>query len=355
MVDDTPVNLKVIQAYLFRAGYSQVQILDDSRQAVAAILRDDPDLLILDLMMPHVSGLEILESIRAVPHIRHVPVIVVTAAEERVMKTRSLELGAADFLPKPVDAEDLGLRVRNTLELKSYRDSLEDKVRWRTAELTKSREDIVHCLARAAEYRDNETGNHVLRVGHYVGMVARRLGIDVDTCRMMELASTLHDMGKIGIPDAILRKPGPLTDAERAQMNEHCQFGARICAVDHNPGQDAFLAHIVSGAKMFGGSASPLLQMASRIALTHHEHWDGSGYPQGLKGEQIPVEGRITAVADVFDALGSKRPYKPAFPLEKCFGIIENDTGSHFDPQVANAFLAGKEDVVAVYNSYPDE
>lgn len=354
VVDDTPVNLKVIRAYLAREGYQRIETLGDSRQAVAALFREDPDLLILDLMMPHVSGLDILEAIREIPRFRRLPVIVITAAEEREIRTKSLELGATDFLAKPVDAEDLILRVRNALELKSHRDSLEAEVFRRTAELTKSREDVIHCLARAAEYRDNETGNHVIRVGRYVGMVAGRLGVDAPTCHMMELASTLHDMGKLGIPDAILRKPGALTDEERAIMEKHSEFGAEICAPSRENSRETLSTDVVTGAMMLSNSASPLLQMASRIAMTHHERWDGAGYPRGLKGEEIPIEGRITAVADVFDALSSKRPYKPAFPLNKCFAIMEEEDGKHFDPQVVKIFLARKTDVVAVHNAYPD-
>ena len=355
IVDDTPVNLKVIHAYLAREGYQQIETLDDSRQAMNAIFRVDPDLLILDLMMPHVSGLDILESIRGIPRARHLPVIVVTAAEEPQMKTRSLELGVSDFLTKPVNAEDLILRVRNTLELKAYRDSLEEMVLQRTAELTKSREDIVHCLARAAEYRDNETGNHVIRVGRYVGMVADQLGMDGETSRMIGLASTLHDMGKLGISDAILRKPAALTREERVQMNEHCEFGAEICTPKHDGERSAISNHVVMGAMMLSGSNSPLLETASRIALTHHERWDGTGYPRGLEGEEIPIEGRITAVADVFDALSNKRPYKPAFPLDKCFAMIEKDAGSHFDPRVVEAFLAREDDVATIHRAYLDE
>ena len=354
VVDDTPINLKVIRAHLAREGYERIKTLDDSREAVAALLREDPDLLLLDLMMPHVSGLKILETVREMARFSCLPVIVITAAEDREMKTKSLELGANDFLSKPVDAEDLILRVRNALKLKSYQDSLEEKVFQRTAELTRSREEIVYCLARAAEYRDNETGNHVIRVGRYVGLVAAQLGVDEHTRRMMELASTLHDMGKLGIPDAILLTPGTLTPEERIVINKHCKFGAEICTPDFQNMQQASPDHVVAGAMMFGGSASSLLQMASRIALTHHERWDGEGYPRGLEGEEIPLEGRIAAVADVFDALGSKRPYKPAFPLDKCFAIIEEETGKHFDPAVVQAFLARKDSVIAVYNEFRD-
>ncbi len=355
VVDDTPINLKVIGAYLAKEGYQEIETVQDSREALAALFRSDPHLLILDLMMPHVSGLDILQTLRTIPHFRRLPVIVITAAEEREYKRKSLELGASDFLSKPLDAEDLILRVRNTLELKHYQDSLEERVLERTLEVTKSREEVIHCLARAAEYRDNETGNHVIRVGSYVYLMAKRLGIDPEVCHTMELASTLHDMGKIGIPDAILRKPGPLTDDERQIMKEHCQFGAAICTPERPQVGDAFTAHVVAGAMMLSSSTSPLLQMASRIALTHHERWDGEGYPRGLHGEEIPLEGRVTAVADVFDALSSKRPYKKAFPLDECFRLVESDAGKHFDPQVVQVFLESRSQVLAIEKAYRDE
>ena len=198
VVDDTAINLKVLRAYLKQEGYEQIETIEDSREAVAAILRYDPDLLLLDLMMPHVSGIDILATIRETHSLRSLPVIVVTAAEDRKMKRRCLELGATDFLSKPVDPEDLILRVRNTLALRSYQNSLEQKVFARTAELAASREHVVHCLARAAEYRDNETGNHVIRVGRYAALIASGLGMDPQTIQMLELASTLHDLGKIG-------------------------------------------------------------------------------------------------------------------------------------------------------------
>jgi len=355
VVDDALVNLQVISAYLAKEGYTQVETVQDSRDALKTILRFDPDLLLLDLMMPHVSGIDILRSIRETPLLQHLAVIVVTAAEERDLKKSTFELGVADFLAKPLDAEDLILRVRNALELKSYRDSLEEMVLARTAELTKSREDVIYCLARAAEYRDNDTANHVIRVGRYVGLIAGSMGIDAEMRRMLELASALHDMGKIGIPDAILLKPGPLTDDERNQMKEHCRFGAEICTPDHLAAQDPRSPHVVVGAMMMSASHSPLLQMASRIALSHHERWDGQGYPHGLRGDEIPIEGRITAVADVFDALCSKRPYKSAMNVEKCVEIVASESGKHFDPQVVEAFLRRKPDVLEIYHAHQDQ
>lgn len=355
VVDDTPINLKVISAYLNREGYRRVHTIGDSREAIAALTRFDADLLLLDLMMPHVSGLDILEAMRETPHLRRIPVIVVSAAEDREVKRRSLALGARDFLGKPIEPEDLLLRVRNTLEMQSYQESLEERILERTLALSQSREEVVHCLARAAEYRDNETGNHVIRVGSYVALMAERLGFDRDTCHMMDLASTLHDMGKLGVPDAILCKPGPLTDEERAVMREHCRVGAAICASDSRTMRGPLASQVVTGAMMLNRATSPLLQMASRIAMTHHERWDGGGYPLGLRGEEIAIEGRVTAVADVFDALTSKRPYKDPFPLETCFAMIESEAGQHFDPEVVRVFLELKSQVAAVDLAYRDE
>lgn len=354
-VDDTPINLKVISAYLNREGYRRVHTVQDSRETLAALTRYDADLLLLDLMMPHVSGLDILEAMRETPHLRRIPVIVISAAEDRDMKRRSLALGARDFLAKPIESEDLLLRVRNTLELQSYQGSLEERILERTLALSQSREEVVHCLARAAEYRDNETGNHVIRVGSYVGLMAERLGFDRDACHMMELASSLHDTGKLGIPDAILGKPGPLTDEERAVMREHCRIGADICASDPKTKRGPFATQVVTGAMMLKQASSPLLQMAGLIAMTHHERWDGTGYPQGLRGEEIAIEGRITAVADVFDALASRRPYKPSIPLEDCFTMIAAESGKHFDPEVVRVFLELKNQVIAVNLAYHDE
>jgi putative two-component system response regulator len=340
---------------LNKEGYTRVFMVQDSRDAIAALTRHDADLVLLDLMMPHVSGLDILEALRELPHLRRIPVIVVSAAEDREVKRQALALGARDFLAKPIEPDDLLLRVRNTLELQSYQESLEERIRERTVELSQSREEVVHCLARAAEYRDNETGNHVIRVGSYVGLMAQSLGFDHETCHMMDLASTLHDMGKLGVPDSILGKPGPLTAEEWTLMREHCQFGAAICQPERGPIARPYHAHVVTGAMMLSRSTSPLLQMASRIAWTHHERWDGTGYPRGLQGENIPIEGRVTAVADVFDALASKRPYKDRFPLETCFAMVEAEAGKHFDPQVVRVFLEMRDHVAAIDLAYRDE
>jgi putative two-component system response regulator len=221
-------------------------------------------------------------------------------------------------------------------------------VRQRTAELEESRLELIHCLARAAEYRDDDTGRHILRVGRYARIIGKQMGMEPRQLEVLELAAQLHDVGKIGVPDAILLKPGKLTPEEYEVMQKHCGFGRKI--VDCMPTRDADVLrkHAEMGAKLMSVGRSPILDMAKRVALTHHERWDGTGYPLGLEGEAIPIEGRITAVADVFDALGSRRVYKPAFPLAKCLAIIVERRGTHFDPAVVDAFLACRDEIVQV-------
>jgi putative two-component system response regulator len=305
-------------------------------------------------MMPHVNGLEILAKIRAEPNIAHTPILMLTASDDEVTKQKAFEAGATDFLSKPVKPNELIPRVRNALSVKAHHDllngearTLERMVSERTEELLKAREAIVHCLARAAEYRDNDTGYHVLRVGAYVSIIARQLGMDTERVEILGLASLLHDVGKIGIPDSVLLKPGKLDPEEYEIMQKHCALGKRVFEGFSCGEYDIWKTHIEIGAKIIGRTESPLLDMATTIALTHHEKWDGSGYPLGLAGEDIPLEGRITAVADVFDALSSKRPYKPPFPCDKCFAIMQEESGKHFDPAVLAAFIARKSEIIA--------
>ena len=349
VVDDVPLNINVVCAHLGCEGYTQFVKVSDSTQAMTTLYREDPDLLLLDMMMPGVSGLDILQVLRADQHFAHLPVLILTASDDRKMKKTALDAGATDFLLKPIDADDLIPRVRNALLMKRHRDTLEQQVRERTLELEESRVEVVHCLARAAEQRDEDTGNHVVRVGQYVGIISRELGYDEETARLFELASILHDVGKIGIPDSILLKPGKLTDEEFEVMKTHSKIGESICSPVAADESRTTSAHVLRNSK------SPLLKIAASIAATHHEKWDGSGYPRGLAGDAIPMEGRIAAVADVFDALSSKRPYKSAFTVEKCFAILKEGSGVHFDPQVVDAFFARQEDVVNVRAIYSDE
>jgi len=212
----------------------------------------------------------------------------------------------------------------------------------------------VHCLARAAEFRDDDTGQHIVRVGRYARIIGQQLGMSERALDVLEQAAKLHDIGKIGIPDAILLKPGKLTSEQFAEMQKHSNFGKQIFERMVDNEADQLRQHAELGSKILDAGNSPLLAMAMKIALTHHERWDGSGYPLGLAGQDIPLEGRITAVADVFDALSTKRPYKPSFPLDKCFSLMQAGRGSHFDPEILDAFIARRDEIVAVQIAYAD-
>lgn len=351
IVDDEPINIDLAKIYLQEAGYQNFTTTSDSRQALDLVREHKPDVILLDLMMPHMSGFDILAEVRKDPRMRHIPVIILTASNSTESRFRALELGVNEFLSKPVDSSELLLRLRNTLAAKALRDHLasysarlENEVRQRTAELEAARMEAMQCLARAAEYRDDDTGQHVVRVGRYVAIIARALNYSPKQVESLEQAAHLHDVGKIGVPDAVLLKPGRLTAEEYAVMKEHCLFGRSIIRppVDDTNGKG-------------GDSSSPIMKLAASIAETHHEKWDGTGYPYGLSREEIPIEGRITAVADVFDALSTKRPYKDAMSWDKCIEIIREGTGSHFDPTVVKAFLDRLDEVRVVFMEYADE
>jgi putative two-component system response regulator len=353
IVDDEPINVKVCQKYLHELGYKHCVGLTDSTRTIAVILEERPDVVILDVMMPIVSGVDVLKLIRKHDELAHLPVLILTASSDRTTKLTVLNLGATDFLTKPIDPSEMAPRVRNVLSVKRYHDSLrnhaqalEEAVRQRTADLESSRLDVIHCLARAVEYRDDHTGRHVERVGRYAGIIAHALGMDAATVAMIEQAAQLHDVGKIGVPDDILMKPGKLTPEEFERMQKHTLFGRKIVEQMSEREWEKLRQHVQIGSRILNAPRSPLLSMAARIALTHHERWDGSGYPLGLAGEDIPLEGRITAVADVFDALSSHRPYKPSYPIDKCFNIMRSESGLHFDPRVIDAFFSRRDDVV---------
>ena len=361
VVDDEPINIKVVQKYLKIAGYENFISTTDSTNALDTVASEDPDIILLDIVMPKVDGLEILERIRADEERKHIPIVILTASNDQPTKQKALELGATDFLAKPVDPSDLIPRVRNALLAKSHHDqtkayakTLEQEVRQRTVALAQSRLDVIHRLGRAAEYRDNETGQHVIRVGRYVGVIARGLHLGKAMVELLEHASPLHDVGKIGIPDAILLKPGKLTPEEFETMQKHCQLGRKVFHRLSHDEQLQYLTHTELGAKILDDAGSPLLEMAASIAMSHHEKWDGTGYPLALAGEDIPIEGRITAVADVFDALSSKRPYKPAFPREKCFAIMEEGRGKQFDPRILDVFFSHAQEIIKIQIAHAD-
>lgn len=325
ILDDQEPNLRVLDALLRRVGYSNLHCLADSTKAIETIVRYAPDLVLLDLHMPDPDGYAVLEQMTAVvPPGEYLPVLVLTADITREAKERALALGAKDFLAKPLDSTEVILRIRNLLEtrllqleLAAHARTLEQRVRDRTAELESARLEILERLAVASDFRDDATGKHARRVGEMAAQLAAELGVPGDTVELYRWAAPLHDVGKLGVPDSVLLKPGKLTPEEFDLMKRHTEVGASILS----------------------GSSAPVLQLAEQIALTHHERWDGGGY-MGLKGEEIPLCGRIVAVADVYDALTHERPYKHAWTLGESLAEIRSLSGKAFDPSVAEAFLA---------------
>lgn len=362
IIDDEVVNVEIVRAYLEEEGFVNFRTTTESINAVSMMRMSKPTIVLLDIKMPHVSGLDILTTMRHDNQLKHIPVIILTVSSDSETKLKALKLGASDFLAKPVDPSELLARLENVLAAKAYQDHLADyserleqQVRIRTNELYRSRQEAIHCLARAAEYRDDDTGRHVIRVGRYSRIVADKLGFPEPAVEILEQAAQLHDIGKIGIPDAILRKPAALNPEEYELIKKHCAIGRRIIRPMSLDEVEILQRHTSLGSDIMGAApSSPVFRLASMIAETHHEKWDGSGYPLGLSGDEIPIEGRIVAIADVFDAMSSGRPYKTAFPLDKCFALIEKGHGRHFDPRVADAFLARKEEIIRTHMQFRD-
>ena len=361
IVDDEPINVKVVQKYLKLAGYQQFATTTDATQALSLIRSEQPDVVLLDILMPGISGLEILAELRRCEQFLDLPVIILTAVCDRETRLTALRTGATEFLGKPVDAVELEARLRNVLVTKAHRDrikshawELEREVAIRTAELAQAHREVIQCLAKVGEFRDNETGNHVLRVGRYAAVIARRLGMDGEFVARIQQAAALHDIGKVGIPDAVLLKPGKLDEVERQRMQLHCGLGRSVCASASENAEWEFPSHTAAGRSIANSGTSPILRMAATITYTHHEKWDGTGYPDGLRGEAIPIEGRITGVADVFDALTTERPYKRAFSVEESLAIMNEQRGRHFDPQVLDAFLEAIDQIADVCCEYSE-
>ena len=362
IIDDEMLVIKVVKRYLSAEGYANFVMVDDSRQALEKIWEEQPDVILSDIHMPEVSGLDILRARQKNAKLTSIPVLILSGSSGNEVMREALELGATDFLAKPVDPYALSLRVQNALIVKSHHDhlaryalDLEEQVSRRVKQLEDSREQIVHCLARAAEYRDNETGEHIIRVGKYCRVIAEELGFPEKYCREIELGAQLHDVGKIGIPDSILLNPGRLTSEEFDVMKAHCGVGLEIMEPLSQQDGERVRSHASSGGFIMESVDSPMLQLAASIARTHHEKWDGTGYPEKLAGEAIPIEGRICCVADVFDALCSERPYKPKFPLKKCLEIMLSERGTRFDPKVLDAFFARFAEIEEIRQTYNDQ
>jgi putative two-component system response regulator len=325
VVDDEPANVQLLERVLERAGYTDIRTTTDSREVLAIYGSWNPDLVLLDLHMPFLDGFEIMEHLTLwVQDGTYVPLLVLTADVSATTRERALTVGAKDFLNKPFDPTEVTLRVKNLLEtrflhleLKIQNELLEEKVSKRTEELEEARVEILERLALAAEYRDDDTHEHTRRVGQTAALLARTMGIQEAEVELIRRSSPLHDVGKIGIPDRILLKVDKLTEEEFEVMKSHTTIGAR----------------------MLSGSRFQTLRFAAEIALTHHERWDGGGYPSGLSGNQIPLAGRIVALVDSFDALTHDRPYKKAWVLEEAVNEIKRQRSEQFDPRVVDTFL----------------
>jgi putative two-component system response regulator len=323
IIDDNAAEGKELQQILTGQGYGSVKVTPDSQQGLECLLAGWPDLVLLDLHMPAPTGFDILRRLRlSFGTTLACPILALTADATRLARREALQRGVSDFLAKPADTDEILLRIKHFLELRKLQKdleyanrTLEEKVRDRTQELWEANVEVANRLARAAEYRDDQTGQHIQRVADLTWRIALQLGMPEDQSGLIRLAAPLHDVGKIAIPDAILLKPGPLSKGERETMKRHTIIGGGI------------LAH----------GKSEILRIAEMIAVSHHERWDGTGYPFGLRGDAIPLVGRILAVADVFDALISERPYKTAWPKERALDEIRSCSGSQFDPQVVEA------------------
>jgi len=343
-VDDEVKNLALLEAILMPLGYD-VEKARSGEEALAKIQESPPDMILLDIMMPDMTGYEVCKRLKGEESTQIIPIVMITSLVDKESKIKGIEAGADDFLTKPVDKIELMARVNNLLKVKEYNDSikdwsqmLQDKVIEQTAKLRESFKQLEEAHARlkeahldtifrlsvAAEYKDEDTANHIHRMSSYAGVVAKNMKLPEEQIQLIINASPMHDVGKIGIPDHILLKPDKLTPDEWTIMRDHTLIGGRIL---ENADDD-------------------LIEAGRIIAISHHEKWDGSGYPGGLKEEDIPLMGRITAIADVFDALTSRRPYKPPMSNEKAFGIIEKSIGSHFDPQVGKAFFNGIDEIL---------
>lgn len=341
VVDDDAENLRFVGAILGSLGY-EVVLAGCGAEALSRIREAVPKVILLDAVMPEIDGLDVVKRLRDDETTKAIPIIVMTARLETEERQKALAVGVDEFLTKPVDETELQTRVSSLVKVKTYADhmrnykqDLEKEVAKRTQEFSQALErikvtslDTVYRLSRAAEYKDEDTGAHVQRMSHYSSAIARSLGLDDQFVEHVLWAAPMHDIGKIGIPDRVLLKPGKLDDEEWIIMRRHTTIGAEIL-------KDA---------------DADFIKLAANIALSHHEKWAGGGYPQGLKGTDIPMAARIVSVADAFDAMMSERPYKAPFPLEKAFALIKEDRGTRFDPQVVDAFFNVDTEIIAGLN-----
>ncbi len=332
VADDVPENIEALSAAL--EGDYAVKVASDGERVLKIMYSDTPpDLLLLDVMMPGLSGHEVCRRIKANPDRRRIPIIFVTSLDSAEDEALGLSIGAVDYITKPISPSLVRARVRTQLALYDQTRELEQMVFQRTRELHSSRQQIIRRLGRAAEFKDNETGNHVLRMALYSRLLGAEAGLGPAAQEILWQTAPMHDIGKIGIPDQLLCKAGPLSSAEWELMKHHPRIGAEIIG-DHD---------------------DELLATAHAIALTHHERWDGKGYPSGLRGEEIPLVGRIVAIADVFDALLSRRPYKEAYSLDQTMEYLNGNLGRHFDPDLVPLLDGILPQVERIRETYADE
>jgi putative two-component system response regulator len=346
IVDDLEPNRMVLNDQVESLGHIPI-MAENGVSALGQINSNNPDLVLLDIMMPEMDGYQVLETMKSDTNFRHIPVIMISAVDELESVVRCIQKGAVDYLVKPFNPFLLKARIDSALAIKRLHDQeanyrmhieqynlkLEDRVRERTRHINESRMEIIYRLGRAAEFRDNETANHVIRMSHLSARLGKEAGMDEEEVETLLQASPFHDIGKIGIPDNILLKPAKLNAEEWEVMKSHTEIGAEILS----------------------GSEWDLLGAAERIALTHHEKWDGSGYPKGLRGEDIPLEGRIVALCDVFDALTSERSYKDVWSVEDAMVFIEENSGTHFDPELVVLFKKILPEMIEIKEKYAEE
>ncbi|MCO6354540.1 response regulator [Pseudoalteromonas shioyasakiensis] len=316
VVDDEPANLKVIREVL--ANDYRLSFAKSGELALQLIENEPPKLILLDIMMPDMSGFEVCKVLKANPKTAHIPVIFVTALSHEQDESEGFALGAVDYITKPISPAIVRARVKNHLSLVQ------------AEQLQLAHIDLIQRLGRAAEYKDTDTGEHIARMSRYSKVLALAYGMSEYEAEQLKQAAPMHDVGKIGIPDSVLLKPGRLNENEYEHMKQHALIGAKILE----------------------NSTSPLLQLAHKLALEHHEKWDGTGYPYGLKGEEISIEGRIVTIADVFDALTSKRPYKKAWSVEEAIDLLKDEAGKHFDPQLIDLFIGQIDSIIEIKNTY---
>jgi putative two-component system response regulator len=336
IVDDNATSLMLLKQVVGHVSGCTTLPFHDPLAALAEIRSQNVDIVLVDYMMPELNGIEFISRVRAMPGMNCLPIVFMTAPEEKGARAAALEAGATDFVGKPIDPAEVKARIRMVARWREAQTKLSEPAAWVAAEVRKAtsalaarEEEVVFRLAQAAEHRDGETGQHIQRMARYSLLIGEALGLDDAACRTLYLAAPMHDIGKIAVGDAILLKPGKLSPEERAVMEQHTTCGYRLLA----DGQ------------------SDLVRAAADIAWCHHERWDGSGYPRGLAGADIPLFARIAAVADVFDALTSERPYKKAWPPAQAREHIAQNSGKHFDPACVSAFLKRWNDILAIYDS----